>query len=375
MQASPVQNRPGPTRLSLLLGGAWLALGLLAPLPESTLARTESAGPDPSARQEQNRVDRILAGTDAREQRDRLRGYIKGFVDRGAVPAAAMRIVWSERSALQITAGLDHERRIPIASLTKSFTALAVMQLVEHGHIQLDEPVTRYGVKISGARKGAGAITTRHLLQQTSGILYGTRHQSGPAGERFTYSNGNYAHLARLIENVSGLEGHEYIRANILVPLEMDDSRVSKSYSGSSGIASTAADLARFGAMLQAEGAYPGGRIIEAETLREMLKPPPFLKEKTDGVYYAHGFRVDLADGDMVSFFHAGLWNGCFAEVRVFPGLNAFLISMATPESYRNQALNDYRWHTVQRAHKYLKSLDHARRSAQPPTAAPRADR
>lgn len=293
------------------------------------------------------------------DQKRRLENYVNDAADRGVTPAFNMTVFWSYQPVIDVEAGLKKERRIPIASLTKSFTALAIMQLAENGHIDLDRPVAEYGLRIPGAFTGKGAITTRHLLQQTSGIFYGSHSQSVPAGEQFMYANGNYAHLARLIELISGIPAPEYLRTNILVPLRMDDTTIARSYSGSSGIASTAADLTRFAMMLQAGGYFAGEHIVAEETLHEMLQPPPYLR-KRNGTFYAHGFRVDLSDGELVSFYHAGIWNGCFAEVRVFPKLNAFLISMATPKSYANEALNGYRWQSIQLAHKFLKSINQA---------------
>ncbi len=133
-------------------------------------------------------------------------------------------------------------------SISKSFTALAVMQLVEAGKIDLDTEVSHYLDGFSG--QPAGAITIRQLLSHTSGFstLQGnTSHTdiaSGkdelargvdqlaevtPAyepGQRWEYSNANYEILGRLIEVVSGQEYQTHIATNILEPVGMEHSFV-----------------------------------------------------------------------------------------------------------------------------------------------------
>jgi len=133
-------------------------------------------------------------------------------------------------------------------SISKSFTALAVMQLVEAGKIDLDTEVSHYLDRFSG--RPAGTITIRQLLSHTSGFstLQGnpshTDITSGkdelarqvdqlaevtPAykpNERWEYSNTNYQILGRLIEVVSGQEYQAYVATKILEPVGMEQSFV-----------------------------------------------------------------------------------------------------------------------------------------------------
>jgi CubicO group peptidase (beta-lactamase class C family) len=134
-----------------------------------------------------------------------------------------------------------------IGSISKSFTALAVMQLVEAGEVDLDAPVSQYLDVFAGGP--AGPITIRQLLSHTSGFstLQGNvsaaaarggdpsatdvleravdaRADVTPAyrpGERWEYSNLNYQILGRLIEAVSGQEFQAYVTAHILEPVGM----------------------------------------------------------------------------------------------------------------------------------------------------------
>jgi CubicO group peptidase (beta-lactamase class C family) len=136
-----------------------------------------------------------------------------------------------------------------IGSVSKSFTALAVMQLVEKGKIKLDSLVIDYlpwfKVKDDNATQ---QITIRHLLNQTSGLSESTYFPNLPAntaleaavkdlakaepvaepGETFNYFNSNYLVLGLIIEKVSGLSYGEYVKKNIVEPLSMDDTLLNK---------------------------------------------------------------------------------------------------------------------------------------------------
>ena len=133
-------------------------------------------------------------------------------------------------------------------SISKSFTALAVMQLVEAGEVDLDAEVGHYLDGLAG--RAAGAITVRQLLSHTSGFstLQGnashrdltdaddelarlvdrlaTTAPAHAAGDRWEYSNTNYQILGRLIEVVSGQSYQTYVASNILEPVGMEHSFV-----------------------------------------------------------------------------------------------------------------------------------------------------
>ncbi|RFU20314.1 serine hydrolase domain-containing protein [Geodermatophilus marinus] len=133
-------------------------------------------------------------------------------------------------------------------SISKSFTALAVMQLVEAGEVDPDAEVSRYLDTFSG--RPAGAITVRQLLSHTSGFstLQGNVSHTDttggadelarrvdrlaaatPAyapGEKWEYSNANYEILGRLVEVVSGQEFQDYVATNVLEPVGMEHSFV-----------------------------------------------------------------------------------------------------------------------------------------------------
>jgi CubicO group peptidase (beta-lactamase class C family) len=154
-----------------------------------------------------------------------------------------------------------------IGSLTKSFTALAIMQLVEAGKIDLDTPVQHYlpwffvlpppetddlGIDQNHDANASSRITIRHLLNQTSGIsrstgekmmmdgdtsdsaiehyvrALGTERMHQPASAGFEYSNANYVTLGMIIQAVSGMPYEAYVQEHIFKPLEMNNSFTSQ---------------------------------------------------------------------------------------------------------------------------------------------------
>src|SRR5262249_50838153 len=129
-------------------------------------------------------------------------------------------------------------------SVTKSFTAMAVMQLVEKGQIRLDAPVQQYLPWFRLADGTASSVVTvRELLNQTSGIGTGQGEDAtlcspsttpedmvrslakvtprAPPGRSYQYSNANYVTLGVLVEAVSGQPYAEYVQQHIVVPLDM----------------------------------------------------------------------------------------------------------------------------------------------------------
>ena len=129
-----------------------------------------------------------------------------------------------------------------IGSTTKGFTALAVMQLVEQGKLELDAPVQKYLPWFKVADPEASSkITVRHLLNHTSGLgeagdphvdvytssleeqvrLLADVRPTAPVGSQFQYYNTNYRVLGLLMEQVSGESYSDYMRSHVFEPLGM----------------------------------------------------------------------------------------------------------------------------------------------------------
>jgi CubicO group peptidase (beta-lactamase class C family) len=149
-----------------------------------------------------------------------------------------------------------------IGSVAKSFTALAVMQLVEAGKIDLDAPVQRYLPWFRVADEQASAkITVRHLLNQTSGLStktgrsfqgsgdtsdgalekavrkLSTAELTAPVGAKHQYSTINYSVLGLIVQTVSGQSYETYVQKSIFDPLEMRESFTSEAAAQPHGLA------------------------------------------------------------------------------------------------------------------------------------------
>lgn len=147
-----------------------------------------------------------------------------------------------------------------IGSVTKAFTALATMQLVEAGKLDLDTPVITYIPWFRvGDTDASTQITVRELLNQTSGIPQPQADQVvtvsdasalernvraladlqllGPPGKSFAYSNGNYQTLGLLVQTVSDQSFENYVKEHVFAPLDMHNSFVSQDQAIQHGMA------------------------------------------------------------------------------------------------------------------------------------------
>lgn len=196
--------------------------------------------------------------------------YIAARMGAARIPGLALGVVRGDRVVYLKgygVAGPDGRTVTPqtpfiLGSTSKSITALAVMQLVEAGAIDLDAPVTAYLPWFRTADAAASArITVRHLLYQTSGLPvdvgragfvvddqsataleHGVRGLAGvrlshPPGQAYEYANENYTLLGLIVQAVSGRSYEEYIEAAIFAPLKMRHSAASLSHPAASGLA------------------------------------------------------------------------------------------------------------------------------------------
>lgn len=185
--------------------------------------------------------------------------YISGKMRMPRIPGLAVAIVKDDQIVYLKGYGQANPYGQPvtpqtsfiIGSVTKAFTALAVMQLVESGKVQLDAPVQRYIPWFRVADPVASAkITVRQLLNQTSGLpmirepqfwtnlddqalertvrFLNTAKLDFPPGQSFGYSNANYEALGLIVQEVSGQLYEDYVKQYIFRPLDMRNSFVSQ---------------------------------------------------------------------------------------------------------------------------------------------------
>jgi CubicO group peptidase (beta-lactamase class C family) len=202
------------------------------------------------------------------------------------------------------TRPLAIDDELAIGSLTKQFTAAAVMTLVEAGKVKLDDPVATYVPAITAP------ITVRELLNQTTGlpdfaipdnmtvphaVVTAWIAKTSPSftpGTKHEYSNTNYWLLARVVEAASGASYDDYLRAHVLAPAGLTathpcsapakvegsahgilrikpwDAFDIRGYDGAGDLCSTVHDLLRW------QAALFGGKVVDAASFAFMTTPP-----------------------------------------------------------------------------------------------------
>jgi len=196
--------------------------------------------------------------------------YVEAQLATLGVPGAALAVVQADGAVhLRAFGRADDSGRpmtpqtpLLLGSLTKSFTAVAVMQLVEQGQIALDAPVQRYIPWFRVADPAASAqITVRQLLTHTSGIsgrgeaewlLREDNSADGSArlvraladveltaqpGTVWQYASANYVVLGLIVEVVSGAPYEHYVEQQIFAPLRMGHSFASPEAARAAGLA------------------------------------------------------------------------------------------------------------------------------------------
>ncbi|MEV4563675.1 serine hydrolase domain-containing protein [Nonomuraea sp. NPDC049419] len=262
-----------------------------------------------------------------------------------------------------VTAGTP----MAVASVSKSFTALAVLRLAEQGKLALDQPVRRYLPEFTMADPRAEKITVRMLLDQTSGMadaafrekslpqpdtLHGavarlrTAKLAADPGTTFSYHNTNYQVAARLVEVVGGRPFADHLAAHVFEPLGMrhtttfDTDRdlpgTARGHlyvlgravalpepaafgNGSGGVVSTADDMARW---LIAQNADLSG-LLSPQGVREMRTGSEPNKD------YALGWQLGTTDEGSPVLEHGGDLFTSTAYQVVMPGSGYGIAVMA----------------------------------------------
>lgn len=270
---------------------------------------------------------------------------VAAAMEAGSIPGLALAVLQEGHLILAKGYGLANlEHSVPatehtvfkLASITKIFTATAVMMLVEHGKVGLDDPIKRYLPYLPASWS---AITLRHLLSHTSGLkgyemfIPDDWQPDDPyerivrsvselplvfqPGEAWGYCNSNYVVLGVLIEQVSGLPYRDFVRLGILDPLDMTETRWNiakeivphraQGYAWDSetlrnrdkqscvwdyadgGLLSTVVDLAKWDAALSTD------ELLNRSTLEQMWTPAR-LRDGTS-VEYGLGWMIKSAGG------------------------------------------------------------------------------
>jgi CubicO group peptidase (beta-lactamase class C family) len=258
-----------------------------------------------------------------------------------------------------------------VASISKTFTAIAVMQLAERGVLDLDAPAARYlrAYRLVPAGEGFPPVTIRHLLTHTGGIpmvrrlsdfarpmmgwgappgqappALGEYYGGGlrvevPPGTTFAYGNHGFATLGQIVEDTTGAPLGGYLREHVLGPLGMDRSDLgwtersrrgrATGYAlrargpvpvaarepttpGAASVCATPGDMARYLAAL----AGGGGAALRPGALADMMRPHHRADPRVPGM----GLGVFLGDvAGVRTAGHDGVLPGFLSQMLVAP--------------------------------------------------------
>ncbi len=309
---------------------------------------------------------------------DTLFDFVEATAAKFGIPGVAVG-VWADDQEIYACHGVtsvenplpvDRDTLYVLGSVTKTYTATALMRLVADGRVELDAPVRRYvpELRLSGEQTAA-QVTVLNLLNHTAGLGWDLLLDTGegddalarfvpklaelelvaPLGARVSYSQAGYSLLGRVIEKVTGMPYEKAIAFLVLEPLGLSHSffaatdvmtrrfavghnlgedaamSVARMWRGpryrnaGGGLASSVADQLRWARFHLGDGrAESGAPVLPAEMLRRMKEPTAALRGSSLGD--ALGICWFLRDVDGVrTVGHGGSANGQFAELLTVP--------------------------------------------------------
>jgi CubicO group peptidase (beta-lactamase class C family) len=230
-----------------------------------------------------------------------------------------------------------------LASLTKTFGALTIMQLVQQGLVNLDDPVSQYGINLNSP-----GIKVKHLLSHTS---------EGTPGAQFRYNGDRYALLDNVILSASGLRFDKLVKQNVFTPLGLQNvapnlmtlayqdgydttallNNLVQGYSpdGKQGlnypkIFSCAAGLiATMDDILKYSNALDNGAVLVDSLKNKMFSP--FVSNSGQALPYGYGWFVQTIENKKV-LWHYGQWTGISALIVKVPEQKITFVALANSD-------------------------------------------
>ena len=316
------------------------------------------------------------------ELHSQLQEHAKSFFV-GAEPGGVVLVSKGDQILLRQGYGLaDVENKVPmtadivlpLASITKQFTAFAVLQLVQAEKLTLDQPI---GDVLNSLPPALTKVSVRQLLTHTSGVKNISKIEASRAarrnetsvdeviaffkdlplefepGSRFEYSNSNYILLTKVIEIVSGTPYAEYMQKEVFEPLSMTHTRFGSHTDlvagrahgyrvvegklqnadfismtqpqGAGALISSVDDLARWHAALSE------GRLVD-KTLMAQAFNPVKLKDGSR-MPYGFGWMVSQIQGQ-ASNEHSGFINGFSTYTLRIPGSKIYVTVLTNSEQF-----------------------------------------
>jgi D-alanyl-D-alanine carboxypeptidase len=190
----------------------------------------------------------ILITTVSVTRADATDDYVHRQMEEKKIPGLSLAVIRNDRvvkeaaygkASIELNVPVTLDTSFPLASMTKIFTAAAVMQLVQEGRISLDEPVIQILPELPSTWS---AVTIRHCLSHTSGLpdvltddvnattVSGDRDTAlaevakqplKPAGAASVYNQTGYVLLGMIIERISGMSYERFVQSHLFNPAGM----------------------------------------------------------------------------------------------------------------------------------------------------------
>jgi len=291
---------------------------------------------------------------------------------------------------------VDEDTLFLLASVSKTYTATALMRLVAEGHIELNAPVRRYvrEFKLKDERI-ADEVTVLNLLNHTSGMSWGLSVDTGegddalagyvsklpeldliaPPGQRTSYSQAGYNLAGRIIEKVASLTFERAVASLVFAPLGLSHSfyarddvmtrrfvvghnraadgrlsiarlwRPARGNNPGGGIAASVSDQLRWARFHLGDGRSESAeRVLPAKVLHQMKEPTTALRGSNMGDAVGISWFLRNVNG-VGTIGHGGSANGQFTELLIVPERQFAVVSLcnAGPDGIPcNQAI--VRW-------------------------------
>ena len=213
---------------------------------------------------------------------------------------------------------LSVSSRFNIGSMTKGFTAAAILRLRSQRRLSFSDPISRFFPHAPEEKRG---ITVFHLLTHTSGLR---GHSAGagivrrqgavnailaqpldyPPGTHYRYMDDDYQLLAAIIEVASGVTWEKYITTELLRPARMRSTSFQGGdwgHKGANGMRSTTRDIYRWLTAIRDGRLFGRAETLELESpLMHVRSDPPF------EIHYGYGARVYVRNGRVTEVMHSG---------------------------------------------------------------------
>jgi D-alanyl-D-alanine carboxypeptidase len=295
---------------------------------------------------------------------DGIDEYVRSSMEYHGTPGMSIGITDRERTLRSAVYGLSSvqsgspvtpETLFQIGSVSKSFTSIILMQLMEEGRLTVEDPVVKH-VPWFDIRPSPEAITLHHLMTHTSGMVTGSddtlsarsevwalreTELSAPPGTHYHYSNSGYKLLGIVVEEITGRRFSDVLEERVLGPAGMTSSAGAitdslrlrtaachvglhsdkphsrkgpfvpaswfESDTADGAISSTTADMAAYMRVLLNRGRGPHGRIISEESFELMTRPHVAPSDHRHGDIYGYGLVMEEVDGRQMIGHEGGM--------------------------------------------------------------------